>query len=37
MQSIAGKITLEIATMVGKRGPCFLETIEAHPVSKGHA
>ena len=37
MQSIAGKIALEIATIAGKRRPCFLETIEALPVSEGRA
>ena len=37
MQSKAGKIALEIATMASKRRPCFLETIEALPVSKGRA
>ena len=36
MQSVAGKIALEIATIAGKRRPCVLETIEAQPVSKGH-
>ena len=34
MQSVARKIALEIATIAGKRHPCFLETIKAHPVSR---